>query len=67
MIAAILVIFCGASVVAFHYCHNVNAIATGLYIPQAPDFADTTMWLYSECLQKNIGVRTRAWKESHTK
>ena len=24
-------------------------------------------WLYSECLQKNIGVRTRAWKESHTK
>ena len=45
MLAAILMIICGACVIKCHYCNNDNAVVATFYIPQAPDYADTTMWI----------------------
>ena len=45
LIAAVAVIICGACVITCYYCNNDNAVVAAQYIPQAPDYADTTMWI----------------------
>ena len=45
LFTAILAIICGACVIKCHYCNNDNAVVTAQYIPQSPDYADTTMWI----------------------
>ena len=45
LLTAFAVIACSVCVITCHYCNNVNAIVTAQYIPQIPDYADTTMWI----------------------
>ena len=45
MLAAILAIICCAGVMTCRYCKNNNPNVATQYTPQAPDYADTTMWI----------------------
>ena len=56
LIAAVAVIICGACVITCYYQNNDNAVVTAQYIPKAPDYTDTTMWIIEDGDSEGTGA-----------
>ena len=55
-LAAILVILCVAGGIAYHYCNNDNVTVATQFFPQAPDYADTLMWITEDGDAEGMGA-----------
>ena len=56
LLTTILITICCAGVATCHYCNNVHVIVATQYIPQAPDYSDTTMWITEDCDTEGTGA-----------
>jgi len=56
ILTTILIIICCAGVATCLDSNKVNVIAATQYIPQAPDYSDTTMWITEDCDTEGTGA-----------
>jgi len=56
ILTTILIIICCAGAAICQDSNNVHVIAATQYIPQAPDYSDTTMWITEDCDTEGTGA-----------